>query len=98
MRRFYIFKKTAIYNQAKRSTQLALEAAYHILSEGIGDDEIAVTVADDIKENYDIFKYMQDDIELLVDWCDIPLTNFIFFKTTMNMAAKLNKETTSIWK
>lgn len=98
MRRFAVIKNTAIYKEAKRSTQLALEAAYHILSEGIGDDAIAVSVADNIKDNYDVFRYLQDDIELLVDWCDIPLENYAFFKTTINMVARLNKETTRIWK
>lgn len=98
MRPFNVFKETRIYQDSKRSEQLALEAAYNILSEGIGDDEIAVTVADDIKENYDIFRYMQDDIELLVDWCDIPLENFAFFKTNINMVARLNKDTTKVWK
>jgi len=98
MRHFDVFKNTEIYKEAKRSTQLALEAAYNILLKRTVEDAIAVSVADNIKHNYDVFRYLQDDIELLVDWCDIPLQNYIFFKTTMNMVAKLNKETTRIWK
>jgi hypothetical protein len=98
MRSFNVFKETRIYQDLKRSEQLALEAAYNILSERTVEDAIAVSVADNIKDNYDVFRYLQDDIELLVDWCDIPLENYAFFKTTINMVARLNKETTRIWK
>ena len=110
MRHFEALINTSIYEKMDQETKDNLRTAYDILASdttGLGndtcfmsdknDDRIRIS-ADNIAANYERFMYIQEEIELMADFLDIPLDRVAFFRTTMNLIARTVRHTTKIWK
>lgn len=105
-----LIKTNLIYDNMESETKQNLRTAFDILTSdctGLGYNSIPVSdigdsniraAANNIKSNYENFMYIQDEIELMADFLDIPLDRVAFFKTTMNLIAKTNRHTTKVWK
>ena len=110
MRHFDALTNTSIYEKMDQETKDNLRTAYDVLvsdTTGLGndtcfmsdknDDRIRIS-ADNIAANYERFMYIQEEVELMADFLDIPLDRVAFFRTTMNLIARTVRHTTKIWK
>jgi len=110
MRHFDELINTRLYEKMDSNPKQDLRVAFDILASdgtGLGYNIIPMyeiakgnvrAATNNITCNYERFMYMQEDIRLMCTFLDIPDDRFEFFKTVMNMNARLVRGTASVWK
>jgi hypothetical protein len=109
MRHFDVLISTHLYEKMDSESKQNLRAAWDMVASdcsGLGfntlpvneinDDHIKVAT-NNIIANYDRFRYMQTEIEIVFDYLEVPKDRFEFFKNVMNLYARTVLLIAKVW-
>lgn len=109
MRHFDVLISTHLYEKMDTAPKQNLRTAYDLLASngtGLGYNTVPVAELDNdniraftnnVECNYSRFVYMEEDIELLCEFLDIPRDRFELFRTVMNMTARNIHGVAKVW-
>ena len=109
MKHFDLLISTHLYEKMDSNPKQDLRTAYDLLCSdgtGLGFNTVPVAELDNgniraftnnVECNYSRFVYLEEEIELLCEFLDIPRDRFELFRTVMNMSARCIHGVSSVW-